>query len=301
MIDFSNTEFDLIELSEGCPEGCAHCSESPEMGVRHASFEVLKVGFDRLLRVESEMPLPLLGNFWYPFPASDPFLHPELVAICQYIWERRSLPAYLLSLGWGTGRGESHARRLSESPNCLFRLVITISNFSRLASLNRAAHVTRLARTLRSLQPLWSSTAQDGRPVVMLSPQYIGDAGQEHPQGYAQTRTVLEEASKKAGAPLREWEDEGRVFFRPITGLGRARTELGVQSEVELNISAELPPPPVSRNRDKQFSGMVTLLGEPAIYCGTRGKLGRHRADWIECDWAGVIKRSPRMLPVLAG
>jgi hypothetical protein len=279
----ADVEIDSIELSTGCAEQCSHCSEAPEKGVRHARPDALLDRVARLARLETVHGFTLFGNYWLPFPASDPFAHPSLHEICQGIWQRRGLPAYLLSLGWNRESGTRNARAFAAASSCLFRIAITVSNFSRLAQVSARKHRERLAASLKELSSLWQARGPDGKPLIILSPQYVGGlaAGlySQH-----ETEALLTMVTNEAGIDLDQWRDEGRIFARPVVALGKAITELGVQSYQEIPISAEVPMPTLARNPSRPYSGLITIDGGISIIRAPRGLLGRERHDWTALE-----------------
>lgn len=276
----ADLEVDVIEMTVGCAEQCAHCSESPAADVRHAQLSTLLTAVEALVGYERRSRHSLFGNYWYPFPASDPFSYPRLFELCDGIWRMRALPVYLLSLGWNRGFGAKNARKIGGGVAWLFRIAITVSNFSRFARQNPRKHRERLAASLLDLRPLWSSAGSDGKPLVLLSPQYVSHAPDSSVYSAASTRTLLEEVCRAAQLPLSDWIGEGRIHPRPVIGLGRATSELNVCAEDDYSITAENPCPPLSNSPERSFSGLVTFDGELAVIEAPRGRLGRERMCW---------------------
>jgi len=273
-------EIDLIEMTVGCAEQCSHCSESPDTGVRHGEVAVLLDAVQALVQLEAKLEEELFGHYWYPFPASDPLAYPSLFDLCHGIWRRRALPVYLLSLGWNRSLGAQTARRFCERPNSVFRIAITVSNFSRLAKLNPERHRERLAASLNDLRPLWTARGPDGKPLVLLSPQYIEHSADSILFSESCTFSLLEDICRRVRLPLRSWLEERRVFPRPVTGLGRAVTELDITASDEYSITAEQPCPPISKHPERHRSGLVARDGSLAVLPSPRGLLGRERARW---------------------
>jgi hypothetical protein len=275
-------EIDVIEMTVGCAEQCLHCSESPEAGMRHARLEVLLGAVETVCSFETREGLELFGRYWYPFPASDPFAYPHLSELCLGIWRRRGLAGYMLSLGWNRDRGRRNTEALCAAPECLFRIGITVSNFSRLAQLNPRKHRERLAQSLLDLRPLWGRSGPDGRPLVFLSPQFVDAAGEESPFSAEQTHQLLEDVLRLADLEPRSWLEEGRIHPRPVVGFGRAVTELAVTTVTEIPITAEQPCPPISRFPERKYSGLITVNGRLATLEAKRGLLGRERGMWTD-------------------
>jgi hypothetical protein len=280
MPSFSAIEVDVIEMTVGCAERCLHCSESPESGMQHTRLEVLSEAIETLCSIETREGLELFGLYWYPFPASDPFAYPQLAELCRGMWRRRGLAGYMLSLGWNRGRGRQNALALCGAPECLFRLGITVSNFSRLAQLNPFKHRERLAQSLLDLRPLWNRCGPDGRPLIFLSPQFVQEAGGESPFSWEQTDRLLGDVLVMAGLDPLSWIEEGRIHPRPVVGFGRAVTELAVTATSVIPITAETPCPPISQFPERKYSGLITAAGRLAVLESKRGLLGRERETW---------------------
>lgn len=274
-------EIDLIELTVGCAEQCSHCSEDPQAGVRHAEVGGLLAAVRALVRLETLLQEELFGHYWYPFPASDPFSHPELLDLCDGIWNQRSLPVYLLSLGWNRRIGSEAARHLCQRPASLFRIAITVSNFSKLARLNPTKHRSRLAASLADLRSLWSAAGPDGKPLVLLSPQFVHGLPAAHPFSEEHTQSLLEDVCEEVQLPLGTWVAEHRIFPRPVTGLGRALTVLNVTADCDYPVTAETPCPPISKHPERPFSGLIAWDGTLAVLASRRGLLGRTRSEWV--------------------
>ncbi len=279
--DLLNMEIDLIELNYGCIENCSHCSESPYPQMVHTQVKTITQAVKFLKKAEGRLKTELFANYWYPFPASDPFMHPQLFEICDSLWKLRGICVYLLSTGWNRSRGERTAKALSDEPRSLRRVLITISNFPKLAQFDPEKHRSRLADSISNLQQIWDSTDADGKPIFVLSAQYIASPrkGQEFLSEEA-TMDVVSDVCKRASVPMTTWLKDGRIHSRPITSLGRAKSELGVKECSTLTIGTERHLPPISRFLERQYSGLITRTGELARHPGLRGTLGRHRDDW---------------------
>jgi len=280
-------EFDVIEISSGCAEACTHCSEAPGVSVRHGAVDKLIDTAVRVRQMGERDRLDPFGLYWFPFPASDPFSHPELFRLCDGIWKSCRVPVYLLSLGWNRETGARIARQFGENPESLFRIAITVSNFSLIAERNQARHQRRLADSLRDLEPLWRAKGPDGHPLILLSPQFIANEKAESPLSLESTRALLGTVANLAGIELGAWIKEGRIFERPVTGLGRAYSTLGVSRKDELAITAEAPFPEISKSPRRPFSGLITLDGGLAVFRAKRGILGRERHQWLPIHWDG--------------
>ncbi len=304
MLNAYDCEFDVIELSTGCVEQCSHCSEAPRAIVRHAALGSLLARVEYLRKIEDKEGVELFCNYWLPFPSSDPFLHPKLFDICDRIWQVRGLQCYLLSLGWGRGHGSNTLVRFIERPSSLLRVALTVSNFSALARINYSKHRERLAQSLRDLIALWNAETSDGRPMVVLSPQFVSQANDSSPFSESSTMSLLEDIVAVAGLSLPAIEADSRLFPRPITGLGNAISQLGITDRRELNIVAETPAPSLSRNPHRRWSGLVTVRGEMEVVKAPRGLLGRERDHWRPFPGASssiefMTQRSPTSLMAL--
>ena len=302
-------EIDVIELSSGCAEACSHCSESPEQRLVHASPDLLLESVRQLVKIEEEKGISLFANYWFPFPASDPFAFPGLARLCHGLWQTRGIRSYMLSLGWNQGIGAPEVERLVAAPSCLVRLGITVSNFSRLAEVNYVQHTVRLGRCLKDLEPLWEAQAFDGRPLLFLSPQFVQGAPKDSPYSFEAVERLLSEIEQLSGLPVEQWRNEGRIHSRPVTGLGRAMTVLGVSTTQQLPITAEDPALEISRFPERGFSGLLTMQGTLQVVRAQRGVLGRRRATWEPFDLPDLPRAPARaatetaaaLLPVLTG
>lgn len=285
-VDWDSVECDLVELSTGCVEQCSHCSESPILRASHAPLAKIQQGLDTLLREEAEHGLNLFSRYWLPFPGSDPFASPYLFAICDELWRRRGLQVYLLTLGWNRTIGTRTVRQFIEHSSPLFRITITISNFSKLASKHPELHEARLAESISDLRPLWDSETVDGRPLVQISPQYVEGLPSSETLSRDSTAQLIHNVCHRAGLLYDAWERERRIHWRAVTGLGRARTVLGVTTENELQVVPEHQAPNISLNPQRPNSAMITAKGGIDIYPGRRGALGRLRNEWVSIEQA---------------
>lgn len=246
----------------------------------HTRLERIRAGIGVVLASELRLGVPLFGHYWLPFPASDPFASPWLFEICQELWHARTLPGYLLTLGWNRKRGAETAAQFVLEPESLLRIMFTISNFSELARTRPRLQSERVAASLRDIRQLWDRTATDGRPLVQISPQYAKDRPPHDPLSHESTSSLLDRVCASAGIDRQSWERDDRIHWRPITGLGRARSDLGIKSEEVLYIVPERPAPTISASRSRPWSGLITTRGEVAAYLGERGLLGRARQQW---------------------
>lgn len=273
-------EFDTIELARGCAHRCLHCSEAPDARVQFASRIALESGLTSVAVLERRLQQRLWAKYWLPFPASEPFDAEDLPWLCARMHARAGVPAYILTKAPEHARSRRIVRDLMDIKATIFRIGITISNFSAEAQGDRDRHARSIANMLCLLKPLWDVMGPDNRPIVFVTPQFVSGAAAADPLSEANAFNTLDQVAAMAGFNVATWLASEQVIARPVVALGRAATHLGVTRRETVMLSPEACASEVSLSPERKWSGMIAADGSLECIRMPRGQLGRLRGMW---------------------
>jgi len=165
---------------------------------------------------------------------------------------------------------EKNARELSEKPDLVERISITISRFPKLAENDLERYVESLAKSVKVLKPLLD------KGKLVFSPQYNEEDSTAF-HSMERTLTTYKQIVERSG--LRESDVRDFTFPRPVIGLGRAETKLKVRKQANYRIEAEQPSPVIStREKERPYSGMLASSGVLMVCRAPRASL--NASNW---------------------
>lgn len=281
--NLQNIEIDMIRITEQCPRRCSHCSQSPEAGLKWISVTQFRENIRKIVKIRERTGNDLLANYLLTTTDSDPLFHPQLPEICESLVELTGRKFYLLTSGWPMSRKlQRNAEKIAENPHLSFKIALTLSNFPTNVSIYQNAKI--LENAIRTFGVL--------EDQFVISPQYSDPykKNSTHIHSQEQIMDLLRFAISGAGYRMSDFK--GRIWPRPIIGLGRAK-ELGVSTMQSIRIEAEEPPSVISlRERQRLFSGYLDLKGGLHIYQAPRAILNRMLTDYqsyLGDDWNNFL------------
>ncbi|HLC71922.1 MAG TPA: hypothetical protein VJI32_07985 [Candidatus Nanoarchaeia archaeon] len=267
-------EIDTFQLNDGCPRACDHCSQDPETRLRNVPPESFKRYVQSIKKINEKMGDDMLARYLLTATDSDPFLHSQLAELVQGLYKITGKKFYLLTSGWfERGTFQQNAAWIVEHPEMVERVALTLSNYpTNPASLfDNVDVLVNAVRTLRQLP----------EDKFVISPQYTGEADNYHIHSQKQVEDLLRYVVQKAGCGRDEFE--GRIFPRPIIGLGRAATTLRVGAQSVYRIEAE-PLVISTREQEKPYSGMIDIGGNLLVMKAPRAILNRELKDYKSAE-----------------
>ena len=260
-------EIDTLKITDKCPRACDHCSQDPRLGLESISVENFERSIDEIAKIKREGGNDLLANYVLTSTDSDPFLHPQLAKLVEVFHDKTGKRFYLLTSGWYDNPiFQKNADWIAEHPEYVERVALTLSNFPTNPSsmFDNARLQSNVIRTFAQMQ----------EDKFLISPQYMEKVDRYHIHSRKQTEDLLDHVLREAGMTRKDFQ--GRIHYRPIIGLGRAITQLGVQRREEYRIEAEDPLPIISeRELERPYSGLIDLSGNLLVLRAPRAILNR--------------------------
>lgn len=275
-------EIDTFKITDRCPRACSHCSQSPDIGLSVVSLEDFGKYVKAIAKLKEETGNDLLTNYLLTSTDSDPFLHPQLADVVQALHEATRKRFYLLTSGWYVrSRFQMNADWIAKHPGLVERVSLTLSNFP-----------TNPSSVYENMEILVNVVRTFGRmpeDKFAISPQYNAEVGDENIHSEKQIADLLDYVLKRAGFSRTSFE--GRIFFRPVIGLGRASALLGVKKQATYRIEAEDPLPVIStRETERPYSGLVDMQGNLLVMEAPRAILNRKLGSY---EPASTLRQSP--------
>ena len=260
-------EIDTIQLVSGCPRACSHCSQSPLSALKQISPLRLSESLACLMELKEKTGNEMLARYILTSTDSDPFLCANLAKIVDSFYNNTAKRIYLLTSGWFDRRIYiENAEWIANNPNKVEKVALTLSNFPT----NPRSLFDNADFYIRAV----STFAEPLQEKFIISPQYNSEVGATHIHSLQQTGDLLDYVLKSAGQSRENFL--GRLYFRPIIGIGRADSVLAVQKISEYRIEAEEPPPLVStREFARPYSGMLDINGNLRVLKAKRAILNR--------------------------
>ncbi len=258
-------EIDTFQLNQGCPRACDHCSQDPETRLRNVSPGSFKCYVESVRKINEQIGNDLLARYLLTATDSDPFLHSHLAELVQSLCETTGKRFYLLTSGWFLrDTFQQNAEWIVEHPDTVEKVSLTLSNYPT----NPASLFDNMDQLVNAVRTL-SKLPED---KFIISPQYTENIDGYHIHSQKQGEDLLSYVLKRAG--LSRVDFEGRIFPRPIIGLGRALTTLNVGAQTVYRIEAE-PTVISTREQEKPYSGMVDIEGNLLVMKAPRAILNR--------------------------
>lgn len=269
-------EIDTLRITRNCPRGCSHCSQDPKKGLAQVGVDQFGRVVDALADIRHSTGNDLLANYVLTTTDSDPFLHKELSSLVKMLCDGTGKRFYLLTSGWFEHRYfQRNADWIAQNPDYVERVALTLSNFP-----TNPGSVFRNARLLTNAVRTFGEMPE-GKFVI--SPQYIEGVDGHNVYSRKQTDDLLDHVLDEAGFSRKEFS--GRIHYRPITGLGRALTVLGVNDVQTIRIEAEDPPPIISTREDERiYSGLVDMDGRLLVMNAHRAILNRDLDHYVPAN-----------------
>ena len=269
-------EIDTLQISRNCTRQCSHCSQEQGTRVQLVSLGDFKRALNSLVEIKSKTGNDLLSNYVLTTTDSDPFLHTQLANIVQRLHDTTGKNFYLLTSGWYLDNGyadayQKNAEWIAENPEIVERVALTLSNFPT-NPISNYQNVGILANVVRTF---------GGMPddKFVISPQYNGEVSETDKHSEKQTKILLKDVLSEVSYTKRDFA--GRIFYRPVIGLGRASTILGVEKVEQYRIEAEDPIPEIStREAERPYSGYVNLESDLLVIEAPRAILNRELGEY---------------------
>ncbi len=285
------TEFDTIQISKNCPRGCRDCSQSPTYNYSIMPLETFERAVEKVLELEGEIKKELFTRYVLTSTDSDPFFHPKLYDILKCFKEMTGKRFYLLTSGWflhenqnrksniltaaNVKKWQENAEAIAADPEVIESLTITVK-----------ASPTN-PQTVEETEDILVNTIRTFRSFpygkLMLTPQYVPGPLENLKENSIFTASFLQEfvdrILDRVGGGIRE-KLTGKIFYRPIVGLGGAVHNLGLSpaTPFDYRVEAEQPPPPITTPEneiERPFSGMIAINGKLKILEAPRARLYR--------------------------
>ena len=99
-ISLNTIEVDTLRLTQNCPRGCYHCSQSPALGLKAISVQQFRKNIEKVQRIKQQTGNDILSDYLLTTTDSDPFYNRNLFELAKILFDVTGKQFYLLTSGW---------------------------------------------------------------------------------------------------------------------------------------------------------------------------------------------------------